>query len=161
MDDHAINLAFSKKMIEQRKDWLTSWMEECKRRQDLGLSEIYLYEKNTRSVTYSDFVNKELVLFSNCDNERSIPCLVDGFKPGQRKVMFTCFKRNDKKEVKVAQLAGSVGEKSAYHHGEMSLVGTIIGLAQDFIGSNNINLLLPNGQFGTRLAGGKGITLFF
>ena len=74
--------------------------------------------------------------------------------------MFTCFKRNDKKEVKVAQLAGSVGEKSAYHHGEMSLVGTIINLAQDFIGSNNINLLLPNGQFGTRLAGGKGITLF-
>ena len=106
-------------------------------------------------------MNKELVLFSNCDNERSIPSLVDGFKPGQRKVMFTCFKRNDKKEVKVAQLAGSVGEKSAYHHGEMSLVGTIIGLAQDFIGSNNINLLLPNGQFGTRLAGGKGITLFF
>ena len=51
MDDHAINLAFSKKMIEQRKDWLTSWMEECKRRQDLGLSEIYLYEKNTRSVS--------------------------------------------------------------------------------------------------------------
>jgi len=155
MDDHAINLAFSKKMIEQRKDWLTSWMEECKRREDLGLSEIYLYEKNTRSVTYSDFVNKELVLFSNCDNERSIPSLVDGFKPGQRKVMFTCFKRNDKKEVKVAQLAGSVGEKSAYHHGEMSLVGTIINLAQDFIGSNNINLLLPNGQFGTRLQGGK------
>ena len=131
-------------------------MEECKRRQDLGLSEIYLYEKNTRSVTYSDFVNKELVLFSNCDNERSIPSLVDGFKPGQRKVMFTCFKRNDKKEVKVAQLAGSVGEKSAYHHGEASLVGTIINLAQDFIGSNNINLLLPNGQFGTRLQGGKG-----
>ena len=41
------------------------------------------------------------VLFSNCDNERSIPCVVDGFKPGQRKVMFTCLKRNDKREVKV------------------------------------------------------------
>merc|ERR1712088_372979 len=99
--------------------------------------------------------NKELVLFSNCDNERSIPSLVDGFKPGQRKVMFTCLKRNDKKEVKVAQLAGSVGEMSAYHHGEMSLMGTIIGLAQNFVGSNNINLLQPIGQFGTRLAGGK------
>ena len=24
-----------------------------------------------------------------------------------------------------------------------------------FVGSNNINLLLPNGQFGTRLQGGK------
>ena len=112
---------------------------------------MYLYEKNTVHVNYSDFVNKELVLFSNLDNERSIPSLVDGFKPGQRKVMFTCIKRNDKKEVKVAQLAGSVGEHSAYHHGEASLMGTIIGLAQNFVGSNNINLLMPHGQFGTRL----------
>jgi DNA topoisomerase-2 len=55
----------------------------------------------------------------------------------------------------VAQLAGSVGEQSAYHHGEASLMGTIINLAQDFVGSNNINLLQPIGQFGTRLAGGK------
>jgi DNA topoisomerase-2 len=156
MDDHAINLAFSKKMIDQRKEWLNTYLEECKRRKDLGLPETYLYEKNTRSVTYSDFVNKELVLFSNMDNERSIPSLVDGFKPGQRKVMFTCILRNDKKEVKVAQLSGSVGEKSAYHHGEASLMMTIIGLAQDFVGSNNINLLMPNGQFGTRLGGGKG-----
>ena len=126
-----------------------------KRRKELGLPEIYLYEKDTKAVSYADFVNKELVLFSNLDNERSIPCVVDGFKPGQRKVMFTCLKRNDKREVKVAQLAGSVGEMSAYHHAEASLMGTIIGLAQDFVGSNNINLLQPIGQFGTRLAGGK------
>ena len=143
-------------MIEQRKTWLTNWMEDCQKRADLGLPEQYLYEKNTTTVSYRDFINKELVLFSNCDNERSIPSLVDGFKPGQRKVMFTCFLRKDKKEVKVAQLAGSVGEKSAYHHGEASLMGTIINLAQDYVGSNNINLLMPNGQFGTRLQGGKG-----
>merc|ERR1719319_1740957 len=78
--------------------------------------------------------------------------MVDGFKPGQRKVMYTCLKENlSKKEIKVAQVAG----KSAYHHGEVSLMGTIIGLAHNFIGSNNINLLQPIGQFGTRLAGGK------
>lgn len=68
------------------------------------------------------------------DNERSIPNIVDGedyditlsvesastgFKPGQRKVLFTCFKRNDKRDIKVAQLAGSVAEHSAYHHGEV------------------------------------------
>ena len=70
-------------------------------------------------------------------------------------MLFTCFKRNIVKEVKVAQLAGSVGEHSAYHHGEMSLMGTIINLAQNFVGSNNINLLQPLGQFGTRLHGGK------
>lgn len=154
-DDHAIQLAFSKKMVDMRKEWLTNGMEERKRRRELGLPEIYLYGKETKKVSYNDFVNKELILFSNMDNERSIPSLVDGLKPGQRKIIFTCFKRNDKREVKVAQLAGSVAEHSAYHHGEMSLNATIINLAQNFVGSNNINLLLPIGQFGTRLQGGK------
>jgi len=154
-DDFSINMAFNKKSVDQRKEWLTSFMVEGKRRKELGLPEVYLYEKNTRAVNYSDFINKELVLFSNADNERSIPCLVDGLKPGQRKVLFTCLKRNDKKEVKVAQLAGSIAEHTAYHHGEVSLMSTIINLAQNHVGSNNINLLQPIGQFGTRLMGGK------
>ena len=76
-------------------------------------------------------------------------------KPSQRKVMYSCFKRNLKKEIKVAQLAGYVSEHSAYHHGEASLQGTIIKLAQTYVGSNNINYLKPNGQFGTRMQGGK------
>ncbi|KAG8177161.1 hypothetical protein JTE90_021755 [Oedothorax gibbosus] len=154
-DDNAIQLAFSKKMVDMRKEWLTNGMEERKRRRELGLPELYLYGKDTTAVTYNDFVNKELILFSNMDNERSIPSAMDGFKPGQRKVIFTCLKRNDKREVKVAQLVGSVAEQSAYHHGEQALAGTIVGLAQNYVGSNNINLLMPNGQFGTRLQGGK------
>ncbi|XP_076228043.1 DNA topoisomerase 2 [Nomia melanderi] len=154
-DDQNIIMAFSKKCIEQRKDWLTNYMDETKRRKEIGLGERYLYEKDTRTVSYSDFINVELVLYSNYDNVRSIPNMIDGFKPGQRKVLYTCLKRNDKREVKVAQLAGSVAEHSAYHHGEMSLMATIINLAQNFVGSNNINLLQPIGQFGTRLTGGK------
>ncbi|PAV63041.1 hypothetical protein WR25_09079 isoform B [Diploscapter pachys] len=154
-DDSAVDLAFSKKKIEERKEWLTRWMQEKKDRRTQGLPEEYLYNKDTRAVSYSEFINKELVLFSNTDNERSIPSLVDGFKPGQRKVLFACFKRADKREVKVAQLAGAVAELSAYHHGEQSLMGTIVNLAQDFVGSNNVNVLLPIGQFGTRLQGGK------
>ncbi|OAF68460.1 hypothetical protein A3Q56_03822 [Intoshia linei] len=154
-DDKSIELAFSKKKIEQRKVWLTNWMEKRRERILHDLPEEYLYKPNLHKISYTDFVNKELVLFSNMDNERSIPSLVDGFKPGQRKVMYTCFKRNLIKELKVAQLSGSVAELSAYHHGEVSLMATIINLAHDFVGSNNINLLMPNGQFGTRLAGGK------
>lgn len=153
-DDHIV-LAFSKKHIEHRKEWLTNFMVESRKRKEFGLAEKYLYEKDTKFISYKDFVNLELILFSNADNIRSIPCLVDGLKPGQRKVLFTCIKRNDKREVKVAQLAGSVAEHSAYHHGEQSLCMTIVMLAQNFVGSNNINLLEPRGQFGTRLAGGK------
>lgn len=120
--DDAIDLAFSKKKIEERKEWLTRWMEVRKQVREENGTEDYLYSKDTRAVSYSDFINRELILFSNTDNERSIPSLVDGLKPGQRKVLFTCFKRADKKEVKVAQLAGAVGEMSAYHHGEVSYI---------------------------------------
>ncbi|KAM9296239.1 DNA topoisomerase 2-alpha [Gastrophryne carolinensis] len=155
IDDAAITLAFSKKKVDDRKEWLTNFMEDRRQRRLHGLPEEFLYGKTTKYLTYDSFINKELILFSNSDNERSIPCLVDGLKPGQRKVLFTCFKRNDKREVKVAQLAGSVAEMSAYHHGETSLMMTIINLAQNFVGSNNINLLQPIGQFGTRLHGGK------
>ena len=55
-------------------------------------------------------------------------------------VLFGCFKRNLKNDVKVAQLVGYVSEQAAYHHGETSLSETIVGMAQDFVGSNNINL---------------------
>lgn len=154
-DDRNILLAFSKKEVDNRKDWLLRHNDDIKRRKELGLPEIYLYTKNTRTVTFSEYVNKELVYFSNGDNVRSIPSLIDGLKPGQRKVLYTCFRRNDKREVKVAQLAGSVAEMSAYHHGEQSLCLTIVNLAQNYVGSNNINLLEPRGQFGTRLNGGK------
>ncbi|KAE8574833.1 hypothetical protein XENTR_v10003597 [Xenopus tropicalis] len=155
IDDAAITLAFSRKKVDDRKEWLTNFMQDRRERRLHGLPEEYLYGKSTKYLTFNDFINKELILFSNSDNERSIPSLVDGLKPGQRKVLFTCFKRNDKREVKVAQLAGSVAEMSAYHHGETSLMMTIINLAQNFVGSNNVSLLQPIGQFGTRLHGGK------
>ncbi|KAJ3179046.1 DNA topoisomerase 2 [Gaertneriomyces sp. JEL0708] len=143
-DRQAIELAFSKKRADERKDWLANLAANT-----------YL-DHTTPEIPISDFVNKELILFSMADNVRSIPSLVDGFKPGQRKIIYACIKRNlIKGEVKVAQLAGYVSEHSAYHHGEASLQSTMINLAQDFVGSNNLNLLEPRGQFGTRLQGGK------
>ena len=65
-------------MVPERKVWLTTGMEERKRRRELGMPEMYLYGKGTKTVSYTEFVNKELILFSNTDNERSIPSLVDG-----------------------------------------------------------------------------------
>ena len=75
-------------------------------------------------------------------------------KISTRKILFAAFKRNLVREIKVAQFAGYVSEHSCYHHGEKSLTEAIISQAQEFVGSNNIALLLPNGQFGTRLKGG-------
>ena len=52
-------------------------------------------------IPISDFINKELILYSMADNIRSIPSVVDGLKPGQRKIMYGSFKRNLRKEIKV------------------------------------------------------------
>ena len=108
-----------------------------------------------KEISYEDFIDREMIHFSKYDNERSIPNMMDGLKTSLRKILFSCFKRNLVKEIKVAQLAGYVSEHSGYHHGEMSLNKGIEGMAQEFVGSNNINHLIPKGQFGTRLMGGK------
>ncbi|GAA5863655.1 hypothetical protein JCM3774_001204 [Rhodotorula dairenensis] len=144
IEDRAlIDMAFNKKKADDRKEWLRGFVPGTYMDHDVDV------------VPISDFINKELILFSMADNVRSIPSVVDGFKPGQRKVLFGCFKRKLKNEIKVGQLSGYISEHSAYHHGDVSLQGTIVGLAQNFVGSNNLNVLDPNGQFGTRLQGGK------
>lgn len=141
--DGSILLAFAKDKADERKQWLINY----------DPSDIFDFTKNTFS--YDDFIHKELIHFSNYDNIRSIPSVIDGLKPSQRKVLYGCFKRNLTQDVKVAQLVGYISEHTSYHHGEVSLANTIIGMAQTFLGSNNINLLKPVGQFGTRLLGGK------
>ena len=142
--DENISLAFNKKRADDRKKWLQDY--NPKRMLTPGPG---------GKVPYSRFIHDELIHFSNADNIRSLPQLMDGLKPSQRKILFGCFKRGLKAEVRVAQLAGYVSEHAAYHHGEASLTSTIVGMAQTFVGSNNINLLAPVGQFGSRLMGGK------
>ncbi|KAJ1598558.1 hypothetical protein NDA14_003520 [Ustilago hordei] len=142
-DRELIDLAFNKKKADDRKEWLRQFRPGT-----------YL-DHNIDKIPYADFINKELILFSMADNMRSIPSAVDGLKPGQRKVIFGTFNRKGDGEIKVAQLVGHVSGTTAYHHGEQSLTMTIVGLAQNFVGSNNVNLLEPRGQFGTRLLGGK------
>ncbi len=141
-----IDLAFSKKKVAERKQWLNNVEKDT----FLNYSDAQKY-----GVNYSDFINRELSLYSKCDNARSIAHVMDGLKPSQRKILFSCFKKKLNKEIKVAQLSGYIGEHSAYHHGEASLAGAIIAMAQTYVGSNNVNLLFPSGQFGTRRMGGK------
>jgi DNA topoisomerase-2 len=138
-----IDMVFNKKRAKDRKVWLNNYDNKS-----------YL---NTSSnlITYTDFINKELIHFSKYDCERNIPNVMDGLKISLRKILFSSFKKNLIREIKVAQFSGYVSEHSCYHHGEASLNGAIVGMAQNYVGSNNINLLLPNGQFGTRSLGGK------
>ena len=136
--------AFKKGYEDNRKEWIK---ESTGKQNSLNFTVL--------KQSFSQFVNNELINFSIADLERSIPNMMDGFKPSQRKVIYGCIKKNLYSDMKVAQLSGYISEHTSYHHGEVSLQGTIVNMAQDFVGSNNINLLYPSGQFGTRLQGGK------
>lgn len=141
--DDAIDMVFNKKRADDRKDWLEEYNRES-----------YL-DTNQEVVGYEEFIHKEFIHFSKYDCDRSIPNLMDGLKISLRKILFAAFKKNLTTEIKVAQFSGYVSEHSGYHHGEASLNAAIVGMAQNYVGSNNINLFMPNGQFGTRLQGGK------
>jgi len=140
--DDTIDKVFNKKRPDDRKTWLENYNKTA-----------YLDTKHAK-VPYEDFIDREMIHFSKYDCERSIPNMVDGLKISLRKILFSAFKRKLTSEIKVAQFSGYVSEHSAYHHGEASLNGAIVNMAQNFVGSNNINVLQPNGQFGTRLQGG-------
>jgi DNA topoisomerase-2 len=142
VSDDTIDKIFNKKRADERKTWLENYDKNA-----------YLNTSNP-SVNYEDFVNNELIHFSVYDCQRSIPNLMDGLKTSQRKILYCALKRNLTSEIKVAQFSGYVSEKSSYHHGEMSLNKAIVAMAQNFVGSNNINLLEPKGQFGSILQGG-------
>ena len=141
--EDAITLAFAKDRSNDRKKWLSTYDSKV------------CLSGNEKKVSMSEFIHKDLIHFSMYNVHRSIPSVMDGLKPSQRKILWSAFKRKMYSEVKVAQLAGYVSEHAAYHHGEASLQDTIVGMAQNFVGSNNLNLLLPNGTFGSRLQGGK------
>tara|TARA_B000000437_G_scaffold219375_2_gene201131 strand:- start:1021 stop:4539 length:3519 start_codon:yes stop_codon:yes gene_type:complete len=142
--DENLDLAFNKKRSDDRKTWLLNYDK----------NNVLDYTK--LNVNYDTFINKEFIHYSNRDLERSINHICDGLKESTRKILFACIKRKlYNNEIKVAQLAGNVSEVTAYHHGENSLQQAIIGMAQIYVGTNNINILQPNGQFGSRIQGGN------
>lgn len=139
--DQYMDLAFNKDRAGDRKNFLVRMPET--------------HPSCQQDTIFRDFVCGRLFEFYHANNHRTIPHMVDGLKPTKRKILYSLLKSQTNEERKVAALAAYVTEKMAYHHGEASLAKTITGMAQNFVGSNNINLLEPEGQFGTRAMGGK------
>lgn len=147
-----LNKVFNKKQADVRKNWLSKYDPFILPKDHIDTGGV------VTPTTISRFLNRELIKFSWADCQRSIPAMVDGLKESQRKILFAVMKKGlgwKGNTLKVAQLAGYTAEVSLYHHGEQNLQDTIIGLAQDFKGSNNIPLLYRDGMFGTLLEGGK------
>ena len=151
-DDSTTNMnkIFHKKHSDTRKNWLENYDDNPE----------YSIDDDGEIVDMdiSSFLNNEVIKFSHDDCKRSIPNLFDGLKESQRKVLYTAKKINltyNKKDLKVAQFGAEVAKRTNYHHGENNLFDTIVKMAQDFVGSNNIPLFYRDGAFGSRISGGK------
>jgi len=143
-DDDAFELAFRKSRAEDRKEWLNAFDKAAQLPPDASL------------VSFREFVNNELCHYSWDDVQRSLPHAVDGLKESTRKILFALKTRpRSSSHIRVAQMAAYVGQVSAYRHGEASLTGALVGMGQSYVGCGHVQLLHGEGQFGTRIAGGK------
>lgn len=142
---------FHQKYAEQRKEWLKNF----KYNQTIINTTEIITQPIVYTVSFEEFLNIEMIKYSMEDCIRNLPNIFDGLKQSQRKILHAFITKGENTKMKVSQWAGFVSEKTCYHHGEQCLFDTIIKMAQDFVGSNNIPLLQKDGQFGTRLHGGK------
>ena len=137
-DDDLINIAFDPKKFEERKQWL----------QNYEPNNIFI-EYNNHSISYKNFINKELILYPIYDNLKAIPSLCDELRPSQRKILYSLFQLNLNEEKTISELINYIKEISLYSYGEESLIKTIIFMSQNCINSNNINLIEGKGELDT------------
>jgi DNA topoisomerase-2 len=151
-DDRAADsfkYAFHKDFSDTRKQWIEQWAPNLQV-EEMTLQPISLF-------LYYIFGEY------NCANLiRSIPSYMDGLKPGLRKAIHTAFHiwgnriKGHSKDMVLMNFAAKAMDLTCYHHGDMSMRKTIIGMSQSFIGSNNLPFFGPHdGSFGTRMEGGK------
>lgn len=141
--DDLIDMVFHQKRADERKEWMKAY------------DATNFIDKFTTKQTYDKFINSELMEWSMSDNNRMIPNIMDGFKPVQRKILYCFHKKNIKGEIKVTSLTGSLMDMLAYHNGDASGNKSIVSMAQNFVGTNNINVIDGKGNFGSRLKGGE------
>jgi len=163
--DEGFELAFNKRNADQRKEWISKWRDVSQVEDiiSVDLKEI-IRDKNPLegAQNISQFLNRELVNYGVTSLFRSIPSEYDHLKVSQRKALYGAlchFNYNpvdQSKRMNVGRLVNKTAEMVQYHHGETSLAGTFIKMAQDFPGSNNMGYFYQGGAFGTRGDGGKG-----
>lgn len=155
----SINKVFKDENADERKKWLSTYDPSISQYCIDTFPEVKDPSSDTKLIiaNVSDFMEHEMIKFSYEDCKRSLASCIDGLKESQRKVIYAIRKKfkNNNGFIKVAQLSGYVAEQTDYKHGEQNLCDTIIKFAQNFVGSNNLQLLVPDGQFGTRNEGGK------
>ena len=137
-DAETLENFFNDKRANTRKQLITEYCEDA------------ALDYSKESVTATDFLMTETLGFCNDNVPRGIPG-VDGCKRTQRKLLWACRELLPAGKVsKLTDLAMKCGEKSKYHHGEVSLYGTMVSMAQAHPGSNNVNYFICESQMGDR-----------
>lgn len=150
IDEHRFPLRYTGQPCNMAVDTMFSAGMSDERKRILRIADPSAFIHYGRDdITFDTVCSKELVQHGLADNRRSIASVIDGLKPSQRKILHVLLER-PKGECKVAQLAALVAQNTAYHHGERSMVQTMVAMAQPWMGANNIALLKPNGMFGSR-----------
>ena len=140
--DSMMKMAFDEEYSDTRKKWILSWNTR------LYTSTI---EGKFPLGSLSRFIAGPLCGFSYANVHRTIPSVIDGLKESQRKIMAVMLSLPKSSKLKVSQLKGDIDKKMHYRHGEESLTRTIIGMANDSVGTNNIAYIQALGQFDSRL----------
>jgi DNA topoisomerase II len=153
LDDHLMVLRYTQEETDKILDdlFMKQKTQERKTMLETKYNPDVAVDYKESSINFEDYVVREVLHFSWADNVRSIPSVIDGMKPCQRKILWTFLHRNITTDKKVSDAAGEVSSETAYHHGEQSLLSAIVGMAQNHVGTNNINLLVPQGQHGSRI----------
>ena len=158
-----LDLAFHGDNANQRKKWIEDWRDVSQVEDVLSVdinSIVKTEDKLIQGQDISQFINRELIGYSVSSLFRAIPSEFDHLKDSQRKALYAALKffnydPKKGKSIKVGRFANKAADMTQYHHGEKSLTDTIIKMAQNFIGSNNMEWFKPDGQFGTRADGGE------
>jgi DNA topoisomerase-2 len=104
-----------------------------------------------KNKTVTEYLDQDYAMYGMYTLEnRAIPSVIDGFKPTQRKIIYISdkvWRSGNEKPLKIFQLGGKIAADAHYHHGDGSLNGAIIGMAQSF--KNSLPLLEEIGQFGS------------
>ena len=106
--------------------------------------------EKTNKRTITNFLNTEYLNYAfSVLEERAIPSVIDGFKPGARKIMHASLAgtTKDGKLYKLLALSGDAMRVSLYAHGDASLNSTIVNMCKYF--NDNLNPLESDSQVGS------------
>ena len=152
--NESMGMVFNKKNIADKKAWIESYDDDTQLDPDYKIEKID--GRRFEIVTITKFIDNELITYCMYDNTRSIANIMDGLKTGQKKTLWVGLKQLSlTNSLTTFKFAANVADKSEYMHGPASLEGTIIKMAQEYPGVNNIAFLKGGGSVGTRLQNGK------